>query len=230
MSAITQLHEHLELLSEGDPPRHSLFVLARTLGQDDQLLVIDPPRDLTDRFTLPRQTAVLFTGPSWDVGAPVVDTQPNQVAHVSVGQHLLDIYAQEFHRLVYLPGLGILCGGVFGSDLLLPEIAPGSSGEDEIESLRLLAQLVKSRRIQIYIPRVGSLGRDRVEVMGRLADDVSYLHGLRRVIPAGARRGEALERVEQMAATLLPENRRSPDCQRVHETNVRRLFVAARSG
>lgn len=227
MRNITQLHEHLELFSEGDPPRHSLFVMGRVLGQADQLLVVDPPDDLNDRFSLPQQTAVLFTGAPRPVPVAVVETRPQSVAHVSIGQHLLDIYAQQFHRVVYLPALGIVCGGVFGSDLIAPELAEGSSGDDELETLRLLARLLKNRRVELYIPRTGSLGRDRVEVMGRLAEDVSYLHGLRRVIPAAARRGEALERIEQMAVTLLPENRRSRASWQVHEINVQRLFAAS---
>ncbi|RME51091.1 MAG: hypothetical protein D6790_20380 [Caldilineae bacterium] len=227
MSRITQLHEGLELLSEGDPPRHSLFVLGRVLGQADQLLVVDPPEDLAERFTLPQQAAVLFTGPALSVDVPLLETLPGDAAHVSIGPHLLDIHAQQFHRVVYLPALGILWGGGFGSDLTVPEIAEGSSGDDELETLRLLARLLKGRRVELYIPRTGSLVRDRVEVMGRLAEDVGYLHGLRRVIPAAARRGEALERIEQMAATLLPENRRTQEGWRVHDRNVQRLFAAS---
>ena len=228
MTKITQLYERLELLSEGDPPRHTLFVMARLLGMPDRLLLIDPPADVGERFSLAEENAVLFTGPSVETGLPALQTQPGGVAHLSIGAHLLDIYSQQNGNVIYFPTLGVLCGGEFGSDLALPQLAPGSDGSDEIESLRLLAQTVKQRRMDLFIPRVGSLGRDRVEVMGRLAGDVGYLHGLRRVIPAAASSGEALERVEQLAAALLPEKRRTPFCWEIHEENIERLWRATR--
>lgn len=224
MTKITQLYERLELLSEGDPPRHSLFVMARLLGTPDRLLLIDPPADVGDRFTLAEENAILFTGAPLETGLPALQTQPGGVAHLSIGEHLLDVYSQQNGNVVYFPTLGVLCGGEFGGDLTLPLLAPSSDGSDEIESLRLLAQLVKQRRMELYIPRVGSLSRDRVDVMGRLAGDVGYLHSLRRVIPAARERGEALERIEQLAATLLPEKRRTPLCREIHEKNVERLW------
>lgn len=223
MTKITQLYERLELLSEGDPPRHSLFVMTRLLGTPDRLLLIDPPADVVERFSLAEENAVLFTGAPLAIGLPALQTRPGGVAHLSVGAHLLDIYSQPNGNVVYFPALGILCGGEFGSDLALPLLAPDSDGSDAIDSLRLLAQMVKQRRLELYIPRVGSLSRDRVEVMGRLAADMSYLHGLRRVIPAVGS-NEPLERMEQLAATLLPENRRTPLCRAIHEKNVERLW------
>ncbi len=225
MTKITQLYERLELFSEGEPPRQTLFVMARLLGTPDRLLLIDPPADAAQRFSLAEENAVLFTGAPVETGLPQLQTQADGVAHLSIGEHLLDVYSQQNGNVVYFPTLGVLCGGEFGSDLALPRLAPGSDGGDAIESLRLLAQLVKQRRMNLFIPRVGSLCRERVEVMGRLAADVGYLHGLRRVIPAT--QGEALERMEQLAATLLPENRRNPFCQKIHEENVARLWLTA---
>jgi len=214
----------LELLSEGDPPYHSLFVMARLLGDPDRLLLIDPPVDVRERFSLAEENAVLFTGAVAETGLPAVQTRPGGVAHLSVGQHLLDIYSQQNGNVVYFPALGVLCGGEFGSDLLLPLLAPGADGSDAIETLRLLAQLVKQRRLDVYIPRVGSLCRDRVEVMGRLAADVSYLHGLRRLVSDSVAQGQPLERIEQQAAALVPEKRHTPLCWEIHGENVERLW------
>lgn len=226
MTRITQLYERLELFSDGEPPRHTLFVMARLLGMPDRLLLIDPPEDAAQRFSLAEENAVLFTGAPVETGLPALQTEAGGVAHLSIGEHLLDVYSQRHGNVVYFPTLGVLCSGEFGSDLALPRLASGSDGGGEIESLRLLAQLVKQRRMELFIPRVGSLCRERVEVMGRLAADVGYLHGLRRVIPAA--QGEALERMEQLAVTLLPENRRSAFCQEIHQENVERLWRAAR--
>jgi hypothetical protein len=222
---ITQLYPQLELFSEGEPPRHTLFVMGRLLGTPDQLLLIDPPADVADRFSLAENTAVLFTGPGTpEVGLPQVQTMAGGVAHISIGQHLLDIYSHPTGNVIYLPALKILCGGRFGSDLLLPALAPGSDGSDETEILRRLAQLAKARILRLYIPQVGSLTGDRVTVMTRLADDVSYLHNLRRVIPAAIRRGDDLIKVQQIASTLIPENRRTPACQQIHQKNVETLY------
>ncbi|MCL4835190.1 MAG: hypothetical protein KJZ86_22310 [Caldilineaceae bacterium] len=229
MTRITQLYPRLELLSEGEPPHHTLFVMARLPGSPDRLLLIDPPADVTERFSLADENAVLYTGPARESALPELQTQPGGIAHLSIGEHLLDIYSQQTGNVIYFPTLGVLCGGDFGSDLALPRLAPGSDGSEEIETLRLLAQTVKQRRLEVYIPRIGSLCRDRVEVMGRLAGDVSYLHGLRRIIPAGAEQGEALERIEQMAAGLVPENRRTAFCREIHEENVERLWRAVQA-
>lgn len=227
MTKITQLYPRLELLSEGEPSRHTLFVMARLLGTPDRLLLIDPPADVTERFSLGEENAVLFTGAAVETGLSALQTQPGGVAHISIGEHLLDVYSQRTDTVVHFPALGLLCGGAYGSDLSLPHLAPGSNGDDEIETLRLLAQLVKQRRVDLYVPHTGSLCNDRVEVMGRLAADVSYLHGLRRVIPGAVQRGEALERVEQLTDTLLPEKRRSAHCRRIHEENVERLWLVS---
>jgi hypothetical protein len=222
---ITQLYPQLELFSEGEPPRHTLFVMGRLLGTPDQLLLIDPPADVADRFSLAENTAVLFTGiDAPDLGLPQLQTMAGGAAHISIGQHLLDIYSHPTGNVIYLPALKILCGGRFGSDLLLPTLATGSDGSDELEILRRLAQLAKARPLQLYIPQTGSLTSDPIQVMTRLANDVGYLHGLRRVLPAAIRRGDDLIKVQQIASTLIPENRRSPICQQIHQKNVETLF------
>lgn len=221
---ISQLYDQLELYSEGDPPTHSIFVLARLLGHPDRLLIIDPPPDVSTRFDVADDTAALFTRAAGDVGLPQVQTQPGGVAHITVGQHLLDIYSQQHANLVYFPAMGILCGGAFGSDLTVPELGEGSNGEDEIESLRLLARLVKGRRLQLYIPNTGSVSSDNVEVMGRLAADVGYLHGLRRTLSQAVEQDEFWNRSEEIADSLLPENRRTPASITAHTQNIQRLY------
>ena len=223
---ITQLFEQFELYSEGDPLRHSLFVLAQLLGTTDRLLIIDPPADVSTRFGVAEETAALFTGAAQEIGLPLVQTRPGGVAHINVGQHLLDIYSQQHANLVHFPAIGVLCGGTFGSDLTLPELAEGSDGEDEIESLRLLARLVRTRRLQLYIPRTGSVSSAKVEVMGRLAADVGYLHGLRRTIPQAAVERAFWSRSEQIATALLPDNRRTPAAVATHRQNIERLYNA----
>ena len=122
--------------------------------------------------------------------------------------------------------MGILCGGSFGSDLALPDLGEGSDGEDEIESLRLLARLVKRRRLQLYIPRTGSVSSDKVEVMGRLAADVSYIHGLRRTVSQALAENKFWSQSEQITETLLPENRRTPAALTTHRQNIERLYNA----
>jgi hypothetical protein len=59
--------------------------------------------------------------------------------------------------------------------------------------------------------------------MERLAGDVAYLHGLRRVIPPLVQRGEALETVERISDSLLPAHCQSPRGVAIHEQNVQRL-------
>lgn len=223
---ISQLYDQLELYSEGDPPSHSLFVMARLLGTPDRLLIIDPPHDVGTRFDVAEETATLYTCAASDVDLPRVQTRPGGVAHINIGQHLLDIYSQQHANLVYFPAMGILCGGAFGSDLALPELGEGSDGEDEIESLRLLARLVKGRRLQLYIPRVGSVSSDKVEVMGRLAADVSYLHGLRRTVSESTAGQDFWSRAEEITELLLPENRRTSAAVATHRQNIERLYNA----
>jgi len=57
----------------------------------------------------------------------------------------------------------------------------------------------------------------------RLAADVGYLNGLRRLIPQGLQQGDVIESIEVAAQALLPHNRNTAACQSVHEANVERL-------
>ncbi len=231
---ITQLYAHLELLSEGNPPANTLFVMGRDgiptpdalLGRS-QLLVVDPPDDLVTRFRLEDDAAVIFTGAPRSVGLPVVQTVAGGVAHLRIGDHFLDIYVQQSGVVLHIPALGIIAGGGFGSDCLPPALGESSTGETELETLRLLARLLKARNFQLYIPASGATSQDRTAVMERLASDVAYLHGLRRVIPPLIQRGEPLETVERITDSLLPANCRSPRAEAIHEQNVQTLVETA---
>jgi hypothetical protein len=235
---ILQLHDHLELFSEGDPPFHSLFILGQSGSllapllsgtTEEQLLIIDPPLDLQQRFRLPQNSAALFTFAAADVGIPLIQTQPDGVAHVRIGEHFLDIYTEANFNIVVVPALGILCTGAFGSDVLLPKLGAGSDGENELAVLRLLARLLKQHRLQFFIPATGHPASDPLAAMQRLAADVDYLHRLRRVVPAAAQRQEPLASLQAtLAPTLLPVDRRSPPCQTIHRVNIATLYNQAR--
>ena len=179
---------------------------------------------MAERFRLPADTAVLFTGVPNTVTLPLVQTKAGGVAHLRIGQHFLDLYAQPASSVVYLPALGILCGGDFGSDVILPAVATGSTGEAELGTLRLLAQLVKQRRFQFYIPRSGALSGNGVAIMERLAADVAYLHGLRRVVLPLAQSGAAFSQIEAVADSLLPITRRNAACREQNFRNLRNLY------
>ncbi len=113
---ITQLYEHLELFSEGEPPRHTLFVLGRpTLAErnplqatPDQLLIIDPPANVSTRFRVEGNVATLFTGPVVETGFPLLQTEAGGVAHIRIGEHYLDLYSQPQSNVIQLPALGVL--------------------------------------------------------------------------------------------------------------------------
>ncbi len=223
-ASIARLYRFVELYSEGEPPRHTLFVLGRPPlsvmeTQPDELLLVDPPPDALARFRLDGQVAALFTGPAAECGLPVAVAQPGALAHVRVGDHYLDVHGRQQGAVVHLPALGIICGGSFGSDMALPELAPGSDGGEELETLRLLSRLVK-QNMQLYIPRVGATLTDKVAAMQRLADDVAYLHGLRRAL-AGAEVRENLD--EAQAEALLPPARQSAPARRTHAANIAAL-------
>ncbi len=232
---ITQLYRYLELFSEGVPPRHSLFVFAPAavplnIGNnapvDDQLLIIDPPADLNQRFRLGNQVAALFTGAPEPTSLALLQTEPGGVAHLRIGEHFLDVYSQQHGAVVHLPALGVICGGNFGSDSTVPQLATGSDGSDELDTLRLLARLVKQHRLAFYIPRTGTELTDKVGVMERLAVDVGYLHGLRRVVTPLALRGESMEAVSDLAENILPRERRTPRGLATHADNVNSLAQA----
>jgi hypothetical protein len=86
--------------------------------------------------------------------------------------------------------------------------------------LRLLARLLKSRHFQLFVPRIGQMENDPLAVMNRLAADVSYLHNLRRVMPAAGLRGDSPAQLEQMAESLLPEGWRSAAGRQRHRENI----------
>jgi hypothetical protein len=231
---ITQLYRYLELFSEGTPPRHSLFVYAPGSGPidlggtpgEDQLLIIDPPTDINQRFRLGNQVAALFTGPAQPAPIALLRTVAGGVAHLRIGDHFLDIYSQQHGAIVHLPALGILCGGEFGSDSTVPTLAQRSDGTDELETLRLLARLVKQHRLSLYIPHIGTEITDKVVVMERLAADVAYLHALRRVVLPLALRGESTEAINDLAERALPRDRRTKTAEATHARNITSLLQA----
>jgi len=228
---ITQLYEHVELYSEGEPQRNSLFVLGRpplsvVNVADDQLLIVDPPADASSRFALEGAVATLFTDAGVETDLPRVETQEGGVAHIQIGEHFLDVYGQADGAVIHLPALGILCGGGFGSDVALPRLAAGSNGDGELETLRLLAGLLK-RRLQLYIPRVGAPVNDRVAALEGLADDVAYILGMQRVIPAIVARGDGAETALALGESLLPAGRRGQGALETHRRNLRSIFLAA---
>lgn len=239
---ILQLYQDLELFSEGDPPANALFVLGRSFGYApeqaglwrDQLLIIDPPPDLHERFRLEGDVAVLFTEPRPDAEAAAagfarVQTIAGGLAHIRLGEHFLDIYSQTAGAVVHLPALGILLGGVYGSDAVPPRLAPNANGEEALDTLRLIARILKSSHFQLYIPRIGSPAEDKLTIMERLAADVAYIHGLRRVIGPLAQGGEPWAVVEAVSASLLPAAMHTPAAQAVHTANLRALYESAGS-
>ncbi len=224
---ILQLYPHLELFSEGTPARNSLFVLGEQAVPDgtprEQLLIIDPPDDASERFTLGEAVAALYTGDRRPAALPQVELIRGGVAHLRVGEHFLDVYVQKAGVVVYLPTVGVLLSGDYGSDALPPRIVPGSDGGDELDTLRLLARLIKRENFQLCVPYVGSTVREKQQIMERLAGDVAYLHGLRRVVPGLLQRGEPLETIERVAESLLPADRQSEEAQAVHAANLSAL-------
>ena len=229
---ITQLYPYLELFSEGEPPRNTLFILGKAPlsvinSEPDQMLIVDPPADVSARFSLSGNVAALFSGAPRDVQVSQMQTEPGGVAHLRLGEHFLDVYSQPRHNVIHLPTLGILYGGAFGSDDVPPQVMPpldnGEAGGMELETLRLLAGLLK-RRVRLYIPHVGAISEEPVATMTRLADDVAYLHALRRVIPAAVRRGDDLAQIERLGDALLPEQWRTPAGRTVHRDNLRNFL------
>ena len=233
---ILQLYQDLELFSEGDPPANALFVLGRSLGVvpdqaglwRDQLLIVDPPPNLEARFRLEGDVAVLYTTEETGRqdapgGFARVQTMAGGVAHIRIGEQFLDIYSQRAGAVVHLPAIGVLFGGAYGSDVVPPCLAGGSDGEEELDTLRLIARILKGHHFQLYIPYLGAMVQDKLAVMERLAADVAYLHGLRRVIPALVARGESWEMIETVGESLLPAAMQSPAAKAVHTANLRKL-------
>ncbi len=229
LPTITKLYPSLELFSDGEPPHNTLFVFGRGIGpgSEDELLLIDPPLNAVELFALPGHVAALFTGPATPIeGIALVDTQPGGFAHLRVGEHLLDVYSQAHSNVVLLPLLGLLCGGSFGSAAALPSVATESDGQAELDTLRLLAMLVREGKVRFYLPHVGEPLLDRVAIMERLADDVAYLHELRRVIPRMAQSGDGLSGALAIADTLLPKTRGGAANQARHAANITALYLA----
>lgn len=187
------------------------------------MLIIDPPSDVANRFRLTQDTAVLFTGESVEIELPVVESVTGAASHIRVGRHFMDIYVQPVRAIVYFPAVGVVAAGDYGSDALPPRLVPGSDGSDELEALRLLARLIKGGAFQLFVPHVGTISGEKPVIMERLANDVAYLHGLRRVVPGLVKRGEPLETVERIAESLLPAHLQSERALEVHEANLRIL-------
>ena len=224
---ILQLYQDLELFSEGTPARNSLFVLGHSVDgagrARDHLLIVDPPTDAPERFRLEEEVAALYTGARPRAALPEVELRTGGVAHLRVGDHFLDVYVQKAGVIAYLPAVGVLLSGDYASDALPPRIVAGSDGGDELETLRLLARLIKHENFQLCAPHVGTTVKEKPQVMERLAADVAYLHGLRRVVPGLLARGEPLETIERIAESLLPEDRNSEAAQAVHAANLSML-------
>jgi hypothetical protein len=153
----------------------------------------------------------------------LLQTVAGGTAHIRLGEHYLDIHAQATSAIIHLPALGLLCSGQFGSDATLPALAAESAGDDELQSLLLLARLLKQHRLQLMIPHTGTPVTDKSTALARLASDVAYLNELRRLIPPSVRRGEGLEQVMELADRLVPAERSSDAAQSVHRANVARL-------
>jgi hypothetical protein len=220
---ILQLYPGLELFSAGDPAANTLFVLGQGAHQP-QLLLVDPPADAATRFRLEGDVAALFTGVPNEVGLPLVQTLAGGAGHLRIGDHFLDVYGLGTGAVVSLPAVGLVVAGDYGSDFVPPRVEAGSDGGEELETLRLLARLIKGAGFQLFVPRLGSLCNDKAAVMERLAADVGYLHGLRRVLPGLVARGEPLETVERIADSLLPEAWRTPAGLARHEMNAEALW------
>lgn len=223
---ILQLYPHVELFSEGDPPANSLFVQGRAAMPNgaDQLLIVDPSPDAATRFRLEGRVAVVYTAEALSVDLPLVHTVAGGVAHIRLGEHFVDIYSQKTCNVVVLPALGIVCSGQFGSGHTLPLLAAASDGSDELDTCLLLARLLKQHRLQLLIPHTGGLIDDKALALDHLATDVSYLHGLRRVVAPPAQQQEPLDQVQELAATLIPRERATASAESVHRANVARLY------
>jgi hypothetical protein len=245
---ILQLYDELELLRLDQPPRHTLFVLGREPDSTtpDRLLLIDPPPDLHSRFRVEGDVAILLSHTprkqanedaaeldADELDAPRLETQPGGTAHIRLGNHFLDIFTQQYYSVVFLPALGILYSGVFGSDVDLPCLPSINHStkqepepiEDALLTVRLLASLAKSRSVKLLIPHMGELAEETVPIMERLAADVAYLHNLQRLAPAVQKESND-ERLAALAATLLPSTRRSETAQ---ATNLHNLQILRRS-
>lgn len=228
MGSITRLYPGIELYTDGELPSNALFVLGRSLtasGEQDELLVVDPPRDLNEHFVAPERLAGVTTDSApLPAGVSALEVKAGDVAHIRIGEQLIDVHGFAGGAVVHLPTVGIVCGGDYASSALVPRLAAGSDGSDELQRLRLIARLVRERRVHVYVPRTGELISDGVPLMERLAADVGHIHGLRRVVPALCERGETIGVALQIGETLLPDSRTSVAARSMHAANVRALY------
>ena len=233
---ILQLYQDLELFSEGDPPANALFVLGRSLGVvpdqaglwRDQLLIVDPPPNLEARFRLEGDVAVLYTTEETGRqdapgGFARVQTMAGGVAHIRIGEQFLDIYSQRARRRRSPARYRRAVRRCVRQRRCATAPGRGLDGEEELDTLRLIARILKGHHFQLYIPYLGAMVQDKLAVMERLAADVAYLHGLRRVIPALVARGESWEMIETVGESLLPAAMQSPAAKAVHTANLRTL-------
>lgn len=227
MPTIARLYPSIELYSEGDPALNTLFVLGHTQSGPpgiEEMLLVDPPEDVARRFRLPERSAAAFTGAPVDTGLPAVAHSDDGERHVRFGEKLVDLYFHEHGALILLPELGILCCGMMGSDVLPPVVGPGSDGQAELDALRIAARLMRTSGVQLLIPRCGEPVSGRPAIGERLANDVAYLHGLRRtLLPLRAHPPE-VEDVKGLAAALLPEPWTTSYARQVHAANVRSML------
>lgn len=238
---ITQIYPHLELFSQRDPLQHTLFVQGVSEREQQlpdlthfiqepsltgqQLLLIDPPENVQEIFILPDDVAVIYSGQPAELELPLVQTKAGGVAHIRIGQHFLDVYSYQARNIIHFPALGLIWGGGYGSDVILPSITSGSDGQEELQTLRLLADLVKQPHLQLFIPHIGSIMHDRVTIMDHLASDVAYLHQMRRIIPEMIEQGVLIDELDQNKMSSLPMTRRSALCREIHQTNLTRLYT-----
>ena len=94
--------------------RATPFVMAKglppPLGEGDELHLRILPKTPLPALRCPR-TAAIQTDAMPAAAISPLETQSGGIAHVRIGDHLLDIYAQQGATVVHIPALGILCGG-----------------------------------------------------------------------------------------------------------------------
>lgn len=240
---VTQLYERVELYTAGEPPQNTLFILggpqssgalqsqlplslSDPLDQDsDELLLIDPPEDAAERFQLDGRVAALHTVSGARGSLPQIRTEAGGIAHIRIGEHFLDIYSFRGSNVVHVPALGMICSGPWGSDTVLPLITEGSFARDELDILKLLASLIKSRHFQLLIPSRGTVAQELVSALRRLAEDVDYIHSMRRVVQAMVSRGNELEAILALSDSLLPRRAPTPLSEEHHLLNLQTLYL-----
>ncbi len=199
--------------------------LAAPLGDGDELLLVDPPEDVRNRFTLPDRVVAVSTTGAAPAGLTTLDSQPGGVAHLRIGEHLVDLHTFANRTVVHLPAVGLLCAGEFGQHDLPPRLQHGESGEEELAVLRLLARIVRERRIQLFLPHTGEPVGDILQVMSALAEDVGYIHSLRRNVNAIARSRDGLNAALAVADSLLPPHWSTPQAKVINADNISTIYA-----